>query len=57
MRDLDSIDGHSKEDSILCEFTRHLCEDSIGKCLVARSQNKRHSSTKFEELNPQEFDI
>ena len=51
--DLVFVDGLSKEDKILSEFISHTDEDAVGKLLVSRPQDRRCSSTRFEQLVPE----
>ena len=57
MGDLAFFDILSKEDSILREFISYLHEDAVGIFLVARSQDKTHSSASFEQLFPEEMEM
>ena len=39
------------------EFTSHVHEDVVRKYLVARLQDRRHSSARFEQLVPEEVEF
>ena len=57
MSNLSLICVLSKEDASLREFISHLYEDAVGNFLVARLQDKRFSSTRFEQIFLEEVEM
>ena len=55
--DLAFFDGLGKEDQRMRFFIRHVHQDAFGKYLVSTSQDRRHTSSRFDQILPEEVEM